>query len=252
MAQAGKRVILVDTDLRRPSLARLFSLDAARGFTTVLLNREDRARALDEALQPTMVPHLWVLTSGPLPPNPAELLASESMIALLRDLEARAELVIFDSPPLGPLTDAVVLPAGVSGTLLVVRASSTRRTLVTNSINMVHKVNGTVLGTVLNVVNLKAISNYSYYYYYQAQYDGQDSAEVRPVAWGPGKRPAPEAHTPALPHDGPGGDGKEEGMPAAQDLLGVSQAAQELGLAPASISTAITRGSLGVVRVDGS
>src|SRR5438270_357695 len=85
----------------------------------------------------TGLPQVWVLTSGPLPPNPAELLASESMVALLRDLEARADLVIFDSPPLGPLTDAVVLSARVSGTLLVVQASSTRRTLVTNSVNMV-------------------------------------------------------------------------------------------------------------------
>jgi capsular exopolysaccharide synthesis family protein len=178
MAQAGNRVILVDTDLRRPSLAKLFSLDASRGFTTVLLNREDRGRALEEALQPTMVPQLWVMTSGPLPPNPAELLASKSMIALLRDLEARSDLVIFDSPPLGALTDAVVLSARVSGTLLLVRASSTRRSLVTNSIDLVRKVNGTVLGTVLNMVDLKAISNYSYYYYYQAGYYGYGKAET--------------------------------------------------------------------------
>jgi capsular exopolysaccharide synthesis family protein len=251
MAQAGKRVILVDTDLRRPSLAKLFSLDAAKGFTTVLLNREDRARALDEALQPTMVPRLWVLTSGPLPPNPAELLASESMIGLLRDLEARADVVIFDSPPLGPLTDAVVLSVRVSGTLLVVRASSTRRTLVTNSINMVRKVNGTVLGTVLNMVNVKGISNYSYYYYYQAQYYGQDRAETRSAARWPRKTPAPEAHAPALPHDGPGRNGKENGRPIAQELLGVSRAAEELGLAPVSVRNAITRGTLGAVHMDG-
>jgi non-specific protein-tyrosine kinase len=251
MAQAGKRVILVDTDLRRPSLAKLFSLDAARGFTTVLLNREDRGRALDEALQPTMVPRLRVLASGPLPPNPAELLASESMIGLLRDLEARADLVIFDSPPLGPLTDAVVLSARVSGTLLVVRASSTRRTLVTNSINQVHKVNGTVLGTVLNMVHVKGMSSYSYYYYYQAQYDGQDRAEARPAARWPRKTPAPDAHAPALSHDGPGRNGKENGRPIAQELLGVSQAAEELGLAPVSIRNAITRGTLGVVHMDG-
>jgi excisionase family DNA binding protein len=115
------------------------------------------------------------------------------------------------------------------------------------------------MGTVLNMVNLKGISNYSYYYYYQAQYYGQDSAEVRPAAWGPGKTPVPDAYTPALPHDGPGGNGhdgpggngKEEGMQATQDLLGVPEAAKELGLAPASVRNAITRGTLGAVRVDG-
>jgi hypothetical protein len=121
------------------------------------------------------------------------------MIALVRDLEARADLVIFDSPPLGPLTDAVVLSARVSGTLLIVRASSTRRTLVTNSINMVRKVNGTVLGTVLNMVDLKAISNYSYYYYYQAGYYGYGQAETRRLQ--------------AAGHNGSGSAGNGQGTP---------------------------------------
>lgn len=175
MAQAGKQVILVDADLRRPSIGKLFNLHPTTGFTTVLLNREDRARALTEALQTTMVPNLSVITSGPLPPNPAELLASESMTAVLRDLEARADLVIFDTPPMGPFTDAVVLAARVSGTLVVVRAGSTRRAVITNGISTLRNVGGNVLGTVLNMVDVKAISNYSFYYY-QAEHYGQESA----------------------------------------------------------------------------
>src|SRR5947208_5882030 len=82
MAQAGKRVILVDADLRRPGIARLFNLERSAGFTTILLSREDRARAIQKALQTTPVPNLRVLASGPLPPNPAELLASKSMTAV--------------------------------------------------------------------------------------------------------------------------------------------------------------------------
>ena len=123
------------------------------------------AWAVDNALQMTMAPNLRVMTSGPQPPNPAELLASQSMIALLRDLEARADLVIFDTPHMGPLTDAVVLSARVSGTLLAVRAGSTRRTVITNSLNALRKVGGNVVGTVLNVVEMKPSSKYSYYDY---------------------------------------------------------------------------------------
>jgi capsular exopolysaccharide synthesis family protein len=173
-AQAGKRVILVDADLRRPSLGKIFGLKPATGFTTVLLNRENRARAIDEALQSTVVPNLFVMTSGPHPPNPAELLASQSATEVLRELEERADLVIFDTPPMGPLTDAVVLSARVDGTMIVMRAGSTRRTLVSNSVNTIKKVGGNVVGTVLNMVDLKGISSYSYYYYYSTEYYGRE------------------------------------------------------------------------------
>ena len=170
MAQAGKRVILVDADLRRPSVGRLFGLKTATGFTTVLLARENRAGAIDRALQPTMVPNLLVMTSGPHPPNPAELLASQSATEVLRELEARSDLVILDTPPMGPLTDAVVLSARVSGTIVVARAASTRRTVVGNSVTTLRKVGGNVIGTVLNMVDLKGIGSYSYYYYYSSEY----------------------------------------------------------------------------------
>ncbi len=174
MAQAGKRVILVDADLRRPSVGRLFGLKTATGFTTVLLAREGRAGAIDRALQPTMVPNLLVMTSGPHPPNPAELLASQSATEVLRELEARSDLVILDTPPMGPLTDAVVLSARVSGTIVVARAASTRRTVVGNSVNTLRKVGGNVLGTVLNMVDLKGIGSYSYYYYSSEYYYGRE------------------------------------------------------------------------------
>ncbi len=176
-AQAGKRVILVDADLRRPSMGRIFGLKKDVGLTTVLLNKENRARAIEEALQPTVVPNLYVMTSRPHPPNPAELLASQATADVIRELESRADLVIFDTPPMGALTDAVVLAARVDSTILVTRAGSTRRNVVTNSINTIKKVGGTVTGTVLNMVNLKEISSYSYYYYYSSEYYyGRDEA----------------------------------------------------------------------------
>jgi Mrp family chromosome partitioning ATPase len=108
------------------------------------------------------------MASGPHPPNPAELLASESMSSLQGDLEARADLVIFDTPPMGPFTDAVILAARASGTLLVVRAGSNRRALITNSLGALRKVGGTVVGTVLNMVEAKDLGNTSSSYYYYA------------------------------------------------------------------------------------
>jgi len=176
IAQTGKRVILVDADLRRPTVHKLFDVKPATGLTTILLNRENRERAIADALQSTMVPTLQVIASGPQPPNPAELLSSESMIALVRELEGKADLVIFDTPPMGPLTDAVVLSTRVSGTLLVARAGSTRRTVISNSVAMLQKVGGNVVGTVLNMVDLKGISNYSYYSYYSNGYYGREEA----------------------------------------------------------------------------
>jgi capsular exopolysaccharide synthesis family protein len=153
VAQAGKQVILVDADLRRPSLSALMHVQSGAGFTTALLNRdrEARARALDGGLLlRAMVPNLRVLTSGPRPPNPAELLASESMTAVLRDLEERADLVIFDTPAMGVLSDAVVLAARVSGTLLVARAGFTRRAAIPASMSALRKVGANVVGIVLN------------------------------------------------------------------------------------------------------
>ncbi len=183
-AQAGKRVILVDADLRRPTISKIFGLKREVGLTTVLLNRENRARAIDEALQPTVVPNLYVMASGPHPPNPAELLASQSAVEVVHELMERSDLVIFDTPPMGPLTDAVVLSARVDGTLLVARAGSTRRNVVDNSVNTIKKVGGNVVGTVLNMVNRKDISNYSYYYYYSNEYYGAEETKAASGARG--------------------------------------------------------------------
>jgi capsular exopolysaccharide synthesis family protein len=161
LAQSGKRVILIDADLRRPSLHRIFGLHNVGGFTDLLLTRGDLT-----GMQPTTLPNLRVMTSGPLPPNPAELLSSESIIPLIEALQEQADIVIFDSPPMGGLTDAVVLSARADATLLVVRSGSVRPTVMTKSLDALRKVGGRPLGVVLNMVNTNALGSYSYYYYY--------------------------------------------------------------------------------------
>jgi capsular exopolysaccharide synthesis family protein len=150
MAQAGPRVLLVDCDLRRPRLHQIFGRDNREGFTTAILD-PDSIERLDLS---TDLPRLDVLTSGPVPPNPAELLHSDRFRVLLRRLESRYDRIIFDSPPVVPVTDAAVLSRLVDGTVLVVRAFKTRKDLALRAVRTLQDVSANVVGAVLNSVNL--------------------------------------------------------------------------------------------------
>jgi capsular exopolysaccharide synthesis family protein len=147
-AQADQRVILVDADLRCPAQHERFGLDNARGLTSALV-----ADLPDgPPLQPTAVPGLFVLTSGPLPPNPAELLSSRRMRALLVDLASRADLIIIDAPPLVAVSDAAVLAQQLDGVLLVLAAGRSRRDHAAQAKETLAKVGATLLGVVLTEV----------------------------------------------------------------------------------------------------
>src|SRR5690606_14453620 len=121
MAQAGQRVALVEADLRRPMLAERLGIDGAVGTTNVLIGKI----SLDDALIPYGETGLQVLPSGPVPPNPSELLQSTAMHNLLRELRDRFDVVIVDAPPLLPVTDAAVLAAQVDGAVLILRHGKT-------------------------------------------------------------------------------------------------------------------------------
>ena len=122
MAQSGRRTILVDCDLRRPTLHDFFDLEADPGLTNVILGELDSI-----PLQETGVENLRLLASGPKPPNPADMLGSKRIDALIAELTGQADFVIFDSPPALAVTDAAVLGAKVDGVLLVISAGKTRR-----------------------------------------------------------------------------------------------------------------------------
>ncbi|MCS6843751.1 MAG: polysaccharide biosynthesis tyrosine autokinase [Caldilineales bacterium] len=171
MAQQGQRVILVDTDLRRPTLHRFFGLPNSVGLTTALLQGTSVA---DGFLQPTRIENLSVLTSGPLPPNPAELIGSERFAALLEDLKQQADVVLLDSPPALAVTDAAILARQVDGVLMVVEAGGTRRPLAVNAKDALEKVGAKVLGVVLNRLQPRGDGYYYYYYYYYHQYYAHD------------------------------------------------------------------------------
>jgi capsular exopolysaccharide synthesis family protein len=166
MAQAGRRVCLLDCDMRRPRLHRVFGFDRDVGITTALIDMRD----VDQVAFPTEVPNLSVVTTGPLPPNPAEILHSEAFGKLLASLKERFDCVILDSPPVVPVTDAAVLSTLVDGTVLVVRAFHTTKDLARRARRALSDVGGRLVGTVLNAVDLDRHEyGYRYYYYYKRE-----------------------------------------------------------------------------------
>jgi capsular exopolysaccharide synthesis family protein len=160
-AQTGRRTLLVDADLRRPGVHRLFDLPNSRGLTTILLGGETD---ISEIAHATEEPMLHVLTSGPLPPNPAELLDSRRMHTLIDQFKGLADLVIFDSPPLHAVTDAAILASGLDGTLFVIEAGRTRRDAARHGREALAKVGARVLGAALNRHVGQMRSEYYEYY----------------------------------------------------------------------------------------
>ncbi|WP_249336187.1 polysaccharide biosynthesis tyrosine autokinase [Sinomonas gamaensis] len=161
IAAAGEEVIVVDADLRRPTVHKVFGVAGEVGVTDVLTGRA----ALDDVLQPWgPMPHLKVLGAGRIPPNPSELLGSRAMQHLLAELSRRA-VVLIDTPPLLPVTDAAVLSRAADGTLVVARARKTTTDHLQRALGNLERVRGRVLGVILNCVPTKGPDTYSYGYY---------------------------------------------------------------------------------------
>ncbi len=161
-AQAGRRVILVDADLRKPGVHQVFDLPNTSGLTTLL--RDDHA-SMDAVAQVTEQDNLRVVTTGPLPPNPAELLGSRRMRTVLERLKAEGDLLILDSPPIQAVTDAAILSSFLDATLLVIDARRSRRRTVRPACETLTRAGAKVLGAVLNRMPDRAASS-SYYAYY--------------------------------------------------------------------------------------
>lgn len=170
LAQSGNKVIIIDTDLRRPTQHRYFSLANTFGVTTAIL---DAASLVENYLQPTEIENLRVLTSGPLPPNPSELIDSQRLTELLRALREVADILILDSPPLLTVTDAAVLSRKVDGTLIVVEAGKTRKAMLAKAMAAIRAVDGKLLGVVMNRITAARSGYYANYYYYYSEEHGQ-------------------------------------------------------------------------------
>ncbi len=158
-AQTGRKVILVDADLRRPTLHQILGANNEAGLTSMVM---DEARLTSPPLQETGIPGLSLLTSGPLPPNPAELLGSRRMAEAIASLAEEADQVFFDTPPVVAVTDAAVLATRVDGVLLVIGAGKTRREYARMAVQRLEQINARLVGTVLT--NVEAGSGFTGYY----------------------------------------------------------------------------------------
>jgi succinoglycan biosynthesis transport protein ExoP len=159
MAAGGARICLVEGDLRRPRLLEYMGMDGSVGLTNVLIGQAQ----LGEALQQFAETSVYVIGSGSLPPNPSELLGSAAMIEVLRELESRFDVVLIDTPPLLPVTDAAVLSTIADGTVVVVGAGRVDRDHLAKSLQSLETVKGRLLGLVLNLVPTKGSDAYYHY-----------------------------------------------------------------------------------------
>jgi succinoglycan biosynthesis transport protein ExoP len=169
MAQSNQRVLLIDTDMRRPRLHSLIGGARKEGLSNLILG--DRTQ--DEVIKTTDIPNLFVLPCGPLPPNPAELLMSNRFVTVLDELRERFDRIILDSPPLQAVTDAVVLSKHTDGVILVVRAGSTLRDDIKRSARQIRGVGSTIFGVIVNGSQNDRDGNYYSYYGY-----GEKTAET--------------------------------------------------------------------------
>lgn len=173
MAQAGQRVVLIDCDLRRPRVHRIFGKTSELGVTTALIGRK-----VDDVIVETGVPNLWMITAGPIAPDPTELLHSDRFKAFLDDVSQRFDRVIIDSSPLIAVTDSAILSTLVDGTVVVVRAFKTTRELLKAALRGLYDVGTKPAGAVLNAVNFDRHEyRYSYSYYRRDAYYGEDTAK---------------------------------------------------------------------------
>jgi capsular exopolysaccharide synthesis family protein len=180
LAQEGKRVILVDADLRRPQVHKAFGLSNEPGLTNWAV---DEKVQMHEVIRSTIVPNLAILTCGIIPPNPAELLGSERMTELIKALDEQADIVIYDSPPAATVTDAVILATQMDGVLQVVRAGLTRIDLIQRCKTLLDRVEVHILGPVLNGVQASDLGYYANYYYYGSYYQPQDQKATPRRGW---------------------------------------------------------------------
>lgn len=176
MAHAGQSVILADTDLRKPLLAALLGCDPGRGITNVLVGDT----SVDDVLQDTGVPGLQLLATGPLPPNPAELLDSARMTELIGQLIERADVVIFDSPPALLLADGIIMSSKVDRTLLVAESGQVTVEAFREALRLVEHARGSALGVVLSKYRMPGGGYYQYYYEEPEQPAGLPVTEEQP------------------------------------------------------------------------
>ncbi len=165
LALSGKKVILIDMDFRKPKIHKYFRLSNEKGLTNILAGQW----MLGEIVEDTDTPNLSILTTGPKPPNPAEIMGSHRMSEFLAEVEKAYDYVLIDSPPLLAVTDAAVLSTKMDGTIVVVESGKTEIGHAVEALRNLQNVDANIIGTILNKVKSDGSRKYGYYYssYYE-------------------------------------------------------------------------------------
>lgn len=158
-ANSNKKVLLVDADMRNPTIAKTFELINNRGLSTLLSNK---TMTTEEVLQPTNLENLNILPSGPIPPNPSELLDSLQMKRLIEEWKNNYDLIIFDTPPILAVTDAQILASKVDGTILVAREKIAEKSALLKAKELLIMVKATIIGAIYN--DASSVKDQGYYY----------------------------------------------------------------------------------------
>ena len=167
-ADQGTKILLVDADLRRPTVHKSFSVSNRAGLTNYLSG----SLKLMDIVQPTVIDNLDVISSGPIPPNPAELLGSDRVQILLDELDEKYDLIVFDAPPVNTVTDSQLLAARVDGTILVVPQGIADKNGVRRAKQLLETVHANILGAVMNRVTAQKSEGYYGGSYYGGNYGG--------------------------------------------------------------------------------
>jgi capsular exopolysaccharide synthesis family protein len=175
MARSHGSVLLIDADMRRPRIHKVFEMKHTHGLSGILVGKDNVA----DSVCKTPVKGLHVLPVGPIPPNPAELIGSKVMPRFISALREKYKIIVFDTPPLTVVTDAVVLSRFVDGVMLVTRTGVTPRQVVKSSISQLQAVKAKILGVVLNGVGTGKDSYYYSQYYYSYYYGDDDKKSRR-------------------------------------------------------------------------
>lgn len=162
-AQSGKKTLLLDADLRRPTMHHTFEMNNQHGLSTAIVNEME----VEELVRATEIDNLDVITSGPIPPNPSELITSNKMSQFFKILTLQYDMVIVDSPPILAVTDGQLLSKLVDGTILVTDVEQNNRDALTQAKELLHKADASITGVVLN--NKKMDTDNNYYYYYGSE-----------------------------------------------------------------------------------
>jgi tyrosine-protein kinase Etk/Wzc len=180
MAHMGSRTLLVSSDLRRPILHKLFQIDRSPGLTEILIGKSN----LEKSIFPTNIKNLSLLSTGPLPPNPAELLGSREMLQLIEEMKTKFDVILFDSPPILAVTDAALLGGRMDGVILILKSETTDRRAAREAKKLLDTARVKCLGSILNNVPIeRPYGRYSSRYYHSYYYEEDEEDSQKKYSW---------------------------------------------------------------------